>query len=376
MKLYFCLLCCAILPLVCQAQIVATGPIDGATRAEVIDGVSQQLLKHYISLDQAQAMVAAIRERQKKREYDSFNDGLAFAARLNTDLQAVSHDKHVEVSYSLPPIPLPAAVNMFDADAKSRATSGGKPAKPLNWPACKPGIPQRFAFGSAECLPGNIGLLKLADRVPPPEEAMPYLAAAMTSLAGTRALIIDLREGYGGESNSIVMLESYLFDHSVPVDDFYIRETDKTLHNATSEKVDGKKYGQKKTVYVLTGRLTFSADEMLAYDLQAYKRATLVGENTLGGAHGVAVLRLNEHFALRVPNADTTNPVTKGNWEGTGVKPDVAVPETDALNVAQVLLLRKVMQTERNASSLTQLRQRVQELQGRIVDPVAVAAAR
>ena len=376
MKRLVSALCCAALPLAGQAQITATGPIDRAARAEVIEGVSQQILKHYIFLDQAQAMVAAVRERQQKHEYDSFNDGLSFAAKLNADLQAVSHDKHMEVGYSLPPIPVPATENMAEADAKARTASFQKPAAPLNWPPCKPGSLQNFAFGSAECLSGNIGLLKLHDHLPAPAEAMPYLSAAMNSFASTRALIIDVRQGYGGESDTVFMLESYLFDHATPMDDFYFRDTDKTLRNATSEKVKGKKYGQKKSIYVLTGRLTFSAHENLAYDLQAYKRATLVGDKTLGGAHPVAVFRINEHFDVRVPNGNSINPVTKANWDGAGVMPEVAVNETDALNVTQVLALKKIMQTERNAASVAQLRQRVQELQGQIVSPEAVKAVR
>lgn len=39
-----------------------------------------------------------------------------------------------------------------------------------------------------------------------------------------------------------------------------------------------------------------------------------------------------------VPFASAINPVTETNWEGTGVKPDVAVPADQALDKARELI--------------------------------------
>jgi C-terminal processing protease CtpA/Prc len=43
---------------------------------------------------------------------------------------------------------------------------------------------------------------------------------------------------------------------------------------------------------------------------------------------------LAEHIELRLPVARGINPVTGGNWEGTGVQPDIRVPAEEALDVA------------------------------------------
>jgi C-terminal processing protease CtpA/Prc len=97
-----------------------------------------------------------------------------------------------------------------------------------------------------------------------------------------------------------------------------------------------------KDVYVLTSSRTFSAAEEFTYNLQSQKRATIVGETTGGGAHPTRGLPVTDHFGVGVPFARSINPVTQTNWEGTGVKPDVAVPADHALHTAHLLALKKV----------------------------------
>jgi C-terminal processing protease CtpA/Prc len=89
--------------------------------------------------------------------------------------------------------------------------------------------------------------------------------------------------------------------------------------------------------YVLTSRGTFSGAEAFAYELQALKRATVVGEVTGGGGHIVHGVRVDDRFRLIVPIARPINPITKTDWEGTGVVPDVNVPAAQALDVAKKL---------------------------------------
>jgi C-terminal processing protease CtpA/Prc len=43
-----------------------------------------------------------------------------------------------------------------------------------------------------------------------------------------------------------------------------------------------------------------------------------------------------------VPFAKSLDPVTKTNWEGTGVEPDVKVPAADALATAEKLAIEKI----------------------------------
>jgi retinol-binding protein 3 len=44
--------------------------------------------------------------------------------------------------------------------------------------------------------------------------------------------------------------------------------------------------------------------------------------------------RLAGSFTVFVPSGRAINPITKTNWEGTGVLPDIAVPADSALGAA------------------------------------------
>jgi C-terminal processing protease CtpA/Prc len=96
-----------------------------------------------------------------------------------------------------------------------------------------------------------------------------------------------------------------------------------------------------KDVYVLTSNRTFSGAEEFSYNLKNLKRATIIGETTGGGAHPGGMVRLHEHFGMFIPRGRAINPITKTNWEGTGVKPDVEVPAAQALHVARLAALKK-----------------------------------
>lgn len=58
---------------------------------------------------------------------------------------------------------------------------------------------------------------------------------------------------------------------------------------------------------------------------------TLVGETTGGGAHVMAPHRIDDHFVIRVPFARFVNPITKTDWEGAGVEPNVKISAAEAL---------------------------------------------
>ena len=301
--------------------------IDAATRASVIEGAIAKLDESYVFPDVAAKMAEAVRGKLKRGEYDDVTNGLAFAAKLTDDFEAVSHDRHLRVSFfplPLPPAPPPASAPSPDAVARYQRDMAA-----IN-----------CGFVKAEQLANNVGYLKF-NMFANPDTCGPTASAAMNFLANTDALVIDLRDNGGGDPAMVAYISSYLFSKRTHLNDLWTRRTNETKEFWTNADVSGKRLPDDKPVFVLTSNRTFSGGEEFTNDLKTQKRATIVGETTGGGAHPVAGQRINDHFIIGVPFARAINPITKTDWEGTGVEPDVKVPAADALTTALKLIAER-----------------------------------
>ncbi|MBC7897224.1 MAG: S41 family peptidase, partial [Cytophagaceae bacterium] len=195
-----------------------------------------------------------------------------------------------------------------------------------------------------EVLAGNVGYVELLSFAYQPNEIADAVASAMTKVADTDALIFDVRANGGGSPDAVRLISSYIFGPKpVHLNSLYFRPANQTTHFYTMATVAGKRFGPDKPVYVLTSRRTFSAAEEFTYNLQSLKRATIVGDTTGGGAHPGGMQRLPAGFAVFVPSGRAINPITLTNWEGTGVRPTIAVPSDSALDVALRAVRKKVV---------------------------------
>jgi len=170
----------------------------------------------------------------------------------------------------------------------------------------------------------------------------------MIVLAQTSALIVDVRQNGGGAAGMVDLLCSYLLpaipDRPIYLYDFYYRDGDRLEQHRTLPYVPGPRY-LDRPVFVLTSGRSFSAAESLAYTLQSLGRATIVGEATGGAANPVGMYRINAHFSILVTNGRAIHPITGSNWEGTGVIPDIVTPQEDAVEVALVAALEKILES-------------------------------
>jgi C-terminal processing protease CtpA/Prc len=138
-----------------------------------------------------------------------------------------------------------------------------------------------------------------------------------TQIADAAALIVDLRGNHGGDPATVALVASYLFDAKpVHLNDMFSRDDGSIQQSWTLKDVQGKRFGGKRPIYVLTSHETFSGGEELAYDLQSLHQATLIGETTGGGAHPGGLRGIDGWYAISVPSGRPINPVTKTNWEG------------------------------------------------------------
>jgi C-terminal processing protease CtpA/Prc len=201
---------------------------------------------------------------------------------------------------------------------------------------------ENFGFGKSERLANNVAYVRI-DAFYEPATASATVAAEMSQVADASALIIDLRDNGGGSGDTGALVSAYLFD-DVPVHltDRYTRGARRTEPIWTSPVASDLRFGAAKPVYVLVDKATFSAAEDFVYALQALKRVTVIGEPTKGGAHNGRGFKLDDHFLASIPNRVAINPVTHTDWEGNGIKPDVAVLAADALSTALALAAKAI----------------------------------
>jgi C-terminal processing protease CtpA/Prc len=145
---------------------------------------------------------------------------------------------------------------------------------------------------------------------------------------------------------------SYLFDKPTHLNDLYYRKEDATTQYWTLPYIPGTRL-PTVPAYVLTSNRTFSGGEEFTNDLKTQKRASIVGETTGGGAHPVGGHRVDDHFMMGVPAGRPINPITKTDWEGTGVTPDVAVKADDALETAEKLAAEKIQADRKSEAEKT-----------------------
>jgi C-terminal processing protease CtpA/Prc len=309
-----------------QPQAPPDKMIDAATRIAVIDTLLKELNDGYVFPETAKRMEADIRARITAKEYDSITSAQAFAKKLTDDLQTVSKDKHLRVRYSHTSIPMRTDRNEPTEAERDQARWMNKRIN--------------YGFERVERLNGNIGYIDLRN-FNDHEGGAETVAAAMAFLQNTEALIFDLRQNGGGNPFMIALISSYLFgDKPVHLNDMFWRKSGKTDEFWTKPELAKVKFANKD-IYVLTSNYTFSGAEEFSYNLKNLNRATIIGETTGGGAHPGGVVRLHDHFGVFIPVGRAINPISKTNWEGTGVEPDIKAPKDQALKIAYLMALNK-----------------------------------
>ena len=312
--------------------------VDKKEQTEVIEAISKQLQDNYIFPKVANKMATHIRKQHKKGKYKKLLKPKEFANQLTKDLLSISKDKHIRVMFN------PEAI------ARQNQAVSAEEQETLRQNHIKQAKKNNFGFNEVKILNGNIGYLDLRS-FSDTSYASETAVAAMNFLSNTDSMIIDLRQNGGGSPAMIQLITSYLYDgEPVHLNNFYWRPTDLHTQTWTLPHVPGKR-SPDTPVYVLTSNRTFSAAEEFSYNLKNLKRATLIGETTGGGAHPGDTVNATERFQVWVPSGRAINPITKTNWEGTGVEPHIQVDQTDALNTAQIKALEVLIENSTNKES-------------------------
>lgn len=303
------LLALTISSVITPVEAQGSAPLSETERRAVVESAAKMLRERYVFPDMGNQAASAIESALAAGSYAGLDQLAAFAQRLTEDLGAVARDKHLRIT------------------APGAPTAGPPRATP---PRAEGGITR------ADILGDNVGYIEVIG-FPPPGAFNGPLNRAMSALQTTRALIVDVRRNGGGSPVSVAYLVSYFLARGerVHINTFINRNPGTETFRSQdfwSETTPFSYAG--KPVVVLTSGRTFSGGEEFAYDMQVMKLADVVGETTGGGANPGGNVRLAAGLTMFIPGGRARNPITGTNWEGVGVKPDIAVPSENALKAA------------------------------------------
>ena len=300
--------------------------ITAADRLRALDTLDRRLA-HYVMAERTPAIRARLAERRER--YLALTDPEAFRQTINADLLAVSGDKHLQV--------------WIEGRSRDEVIAAGPPPTMEQMAATE----ARNGWGvrEARVLEGGVAYLNLASFSGHPDSAA-AIDATMAKLAGAKALVLDLRDNLGGGEVALRQLMGHFAPEPMRLENLEFRRCKPNPADREDCIQDGRDTFERfanpvaepifptQPIWVLVGPGTFSAAEAVAYDLQAAGRAVIVGEATGGGANPSITMDLGPWFTVVMPIGEARHPATGTNWEGVGVRPDVAVPAERALDEA------------------------------------------
>jgi hypothetical protein len=329
-----------------------------AERDEVLEQLAKEVEAKFVFPDVAVSYAKMLREHKQANAYAELSDPIAFAAKVTTDLQAVSADGHLRLSFN-----------------PSRDLSPGGIAPP-------PGAP-REALAETRMIRG-FAYLKFTSFPNDPEVAA-RARQFLLDHADARGVILDARDSRGGTTMVMDAILPLFFAERTTLMRMDTREgagvrgprppgpgapsggppgspegrpqggppggelressppPTQVRQNAPAgvERYDHivlpdptEKRLQKVPVFYLTSKLTRSAAEHFAMALQRKHRGVVVGEVTAGAGNFGAPVPIGARFSAFIPFGRSYDPDTNRGWEGTGIKPDISVPAVDALDEA------------------------------------------
>lgn len=351
-----------------SSSTVSSQPVVSSGAAQTIDEQTKEQLKIiasyllediYVLPENGKKIAAQLRSKFESSAYKGITDPKLFAEAVTKDLREIGKDRHLYFRYD--PTSVAAAsdailsMQEWDKRKSSMFSMQARPAQPNNAagnnsPVAEQMRQSNYEFREVKKLGGNIGYLNLGGFVPG-ADARTAAAKAMENLAGSAALIIDLRQCPGGSADMVSFLASYFFDKEPRVlMTRYFRPTGETMQSRTVADLPGKRMTDTD-LYILVSSKTGSACESFSYSLQQYGRAKIVGERTAGAGYNNALIPLGKGLVFSVSIGRPVHPISGKGWEGEGVKPDILVAADLALETAQNEALRK-MKSKTSGSKL------------------------
>ena len=317
--------------IVFKAEVFGQKKINEKFKKETISKIDLLLHEHYVFPDKAELIVSHLNKSLKEGKFKKYELLDSFAIALTKEIRMVNNDKHLGIWPAFAPV----------KQQENSTTDYEMYFK--NYTDTRK---QASGFKEVKILDGNIGYLNISFFL---SETNTTIDAYMHLLANTDAVIVDLQNNGGGNPKTVNYLCSYFLESNLLINTLYFRQGNRREEVITHE-VNGKKKIDVP-LFIITGPKTFSGAEEFSYNMQSQKRATLVGETTGGAANPGDVFKINSDLEIFIPTGTGINPVTKTNWEGIGVIPEVKTSKENAYT-ATVELARKAAEIYTNEKAL------------------------
>ncbi|MCH8614988.1 S41 family peptidase [Sphingomonas sp. SM33] len=313
----------------------APAPVASATQVDakaVVADVRRIIAANYVLADVRPKLDAALAKGLEAGRYNVSDPG-DLAARLNEDMTAVAHDKHLGIHY----------------DPREQASLAARPpgAGDDDAPPSPEELHQATQFNHGilqlKVLPGNIRYMETLGFFWGGKPTAEAYDNAIRFLRDGDAIIIDLRRNGGGSPDAVQYLISHFLKPSTPIVTFYMgaNKVDKlsSLPNLPAGRLIGK------PLYVLTSGNSASAAEEFIGHVAGFKLGEIIGENTAGAGFRNSFFPVTGGYVISVSVGRAVLASTGKDWEGVGIAPTTQVDVDKALEVAQVHALKRIART-------------------------------
>lgn len=275
----------------------------------VTDSVAALIEAHYVDKTAGARISGEFRNLAASGRYARFCKKETLSEEISGDLRKISSDGHLYVQ--------------------------GKKAvaDDVNWEQIEQEAEKKYNYGftRVEIRDDNIAYIRIKEFMHP-KRSMQTAVAAMKLVENSDNLIIDLRGNGGGYPGIMEYVLNHYFEGE-PIELSTTRSSKgENQVTFTSDLIYGKlRVGTP--LYVLIDEKTASAAEYFAYTLQAFKKAVIVGRRSAGGANRNEYFDLPAGLRMSISVASPVNAITKTNWEGKGVIPDVVSDDPEQKTV-------------------------------------------
>lgn len=308
--------------------------LNDETLYRLLKNIRLLIEQNYVSKEHLKALTRYLESKLPLKNLEPAQ----IASHLTREFYRITQDGHLSVSYD----PEQAEkLKLFQNNLLQPDQQSPEPAASEN--------EANLSIRQVTILTGGVGYIDIRDFLASPS-ASDSITSALQLVSGCTALILDLRQNFGGEVRMVQWLASYFFNGSPRLMHLYSDPRfDFQQQIWTYPFVPGVKH-QHIPLYILVSPNTFSAAEEFAYDLQAMERAVVVGQQTGGGGHLTEHHAAGYHFIVNIPVATIINPITGGGWQGMGVTPDIICPSEAALSTAHLHALETQYAQEKEPS--------------------------